>query len=93
MTSATDAFLVESRKKRLYERLFCRFYSRFFHEATEKATVVWWGSFSTIRILTTIKAMFLHMVVVMIAFRVVFCMVVFTVAFIDVSNQRLFVVV
>ena len=47
------------------------------------------ASFSTIRILTTIKATFLYMVVLMIAFIVVFCMVVFT----DVSNQRLFVVV
>ena len=39
-TSATVAFLVEARKKRLYERL-CRFYSRFFRETTEEATVVW----------------------------------------------------
>ena len=50
-------------------------------------------SFLTIRILTTIKATFLYMVVSMIAFIVVFCMVVFTVPFTDVSNQRLFVVV
>ena len=41
-------------------------------------------NFSTIRILTTIKAMFLYMFVSMIAFIAVFCMVVFTVAFIDV---------
>ena len=51
------------------------------------------ASFSTIRILTTRRSTFLYMVVLMIAFIVMFCMVVFTVAFTDVSNQRLFVVV
>ena len=51
------------------------------------------ASFSTIRILRTIKAMFLYMVVLLIAFIVVFCMVDFTVAFTDVLNQRLFVIV
>ena len=51
------------------------------------------ASFSTIRSLTTIKAAFLYMVILMIAFIVVFCMVVFTGAFTDVSNQRLFVIV
>ena len=33
-------FWQKREKKRLYERL-CRFYSRFFRETTEKATIVW----------------------------------------------------
>ena len=56
------------------------FYCRFFFTKRRKKRQSSGASFSTIRILTTIKTIFLYIIVLMIAFIVLFCVVVFKVA-------------